>query len=326
VDSSDFKDSLLKDRLRPKKAPALLSCCEDTPPNYRVDYIGTSFGLTLELYNFWSRLEFLPVYLRQSESDITGEHSCIMLRPLKKRIHDEEEDESYFITTSRWVENFTADFRSRFVHLLSSSFKNLGITLSLSLLDPPVTRHDENTTQNGSNDESYLKAETIKEYFSDHDLLRLTKYSRQMAEITLIMDLLPPLCWLLFKNRFRGLTLSYLQCAILLAMGCQKKDVKDIASEFNVPANQIMALFNKSIHKMESHIKRIEEKRVESDMHPSSLIAPTGPIVANGELPTSSFQEELKEGANKWSKTPPKRQKDINQIGTGRVSIKRKLF
>jgi len=227
-----------------------------------------------------------------------------MLRPITSADKDESSD-NWFQSASRWVEDFTADFRSRFVHLLSSSFQNLGITLSLSLLDPPVTRHNEFKKQFFV-DQSYITADTIKEFFSDHDILRLTKYSRQLAEVSLIMDLLPPLCWLLFKNRFEGVTLSYLQCAILLAIGCQRKTPKDVASEFNVPSNQIMALFNKAVHKMESCIKRIQERRIELEMVPS-LIAPSGPIVANGDLPTSTMRAELQMGAKEWSDIPPNR-------------------
>lgn len=32
----------------------------------RLDYIGVSFGATKELYKFWRRSDFIPVYLRQT--------------------------------------------------------------------------------------------------------------------------------------------------------------------------------------------------------------------------------------------------------------------
>lgn len=45
-----------------------------------MEWLGVSYGLTLPLFNFWRRQQFLPVYLRLTPNDITGEHTCIMLR------------------------------------------------------------------------------------------------------------------------------------------------------------------------------------------------------------------------------------------------------
>lgn len=68
------------EELRPRVTPPLLCPCSRSRPPFSIDYIGTSFGLTDQLFRFWSRKGFVPVYLRQQPSDVTGEHSCIMLR------------------------------------------------------------------------------------------------------------------------------------------------------------------------------------------------------------------------------------------------------
>ncbi len=57
-----------------------------------MDYIGVAFGLTLQLYNFWKKSGFEPVYLRQTRNDITGEHSCIMIQPLSSQSIEIPED------------------------------------------------------------------------------------------------------------------------------------------------------------------------------------------------------------------------------------------
>lgn len=49
-----------------------------------VRFSGVSFGLTLNLLKFWKRAAFVPVYLRQSANDLTGEHTCIMLKTLSQ--------------------------------------------------------------------------------------------------------------------------------------------------------------------------------------------------------------------------------------------------
>lgn len=69
------------EELQPRSTPPLLCPCSRSRPPFTVDYLGTSFGLTEQLFRFWSRKGFTAVYLRQQPSDVTGEHSCIMLRP-----------------------------------------------------------------------------------------------------------------------------------------------------------------------------------------------------------------------------------------------------
>jgi tRNA(Met) C34 N-acetyltransferase TmcA len=53
-------------RLSEVRAPAL-------------DYIGVAFGLSYELLQFWRKVGYAPVYLRQQPNDTTGEHSLLML-------------------------------------------------------------------------------------------------------------------------------------------------------------------------------------------------------------------------------------------------------
>jgi N-acetyltransferase 10 len=40
------------------------------PP--KIDYLGTSFGLTKTLFKFWNKNKFEPVYIRQTKNDITA--------------------------------------------------------------------------------------------------------------------------------------------------------------------------------------------------------------------------------------------------------------
>lgn len=63
--------------------PPLLTPCSDTKPSHSIDYIGASFGLTFELFKFWNRRGFRPVYVRRTRNEITGEHSAIMLREIR---------------------------------------------------------------------------------------------------------------------------------------------------------------------------------------------------------------------------------------------------
>lgn len=62
IDDEDV--GLLKESIAPrKKIPTLLKRLAERRPE-RLDYIGTSYGLTPELLKFWKSQKFVPVYLR----------------------------------------------------------------------------------------------------------------------------------------------------------------------------------------------------------------------------------------------------------------------
>ncbi len=54
----------------------------------RLNYLGVSFGLTSDLLRFWKKIGYVPVYLRQTANELTGEHSCIVLKELNKKDND----------------------------------------------------------------------------------------------------------------------------------------------------------------------------------------------------------------------------------------------
>lgn len=66
----------------------------------------------------------MPVYLRQTTNDLTGEHSCIMLHVL----HSEEE------SPDDWLAAYWVDFRRRFLSLLSYQFAKFTPSLALNVL------------------------------------------------------------------------------------------------------------------------------------------------------------------------------------------------
>lgn len=92
VEISDFEtfdynrtnvESLEEEAVKPKSQlkPLLKRLGEVRPPH--IDYMGVSFGLTHELFNFWSKNKYLPVYLRQTINELTAEHTCIMIKALQ---------------------------------------------------------------------------------------------------------------------------------------------------------------------------------------------------------------------------------------------------
>lgn len=150
---------LMKEEIKPKKKlkPLLTKLVEVTPP--KIDYIGTAFGLTKELFNFWRKNEFYPFYIKMTENDITGEHSCILLKPLKdddikfNLELNKNYGEENFSNKTKWLTPFYNDFKKRIVNLLGYDFKNLQINLALSILEPNLTSSTSNETEESTEED-----------------------------------------------------------------------------------------------------------------------------------------------------------------------------
>ncbi|XP_076179144.1 RNA cytidine acetyltransferase l(1)G0020 [Ptiloglossa arizonensis] len=241
----DEEVNLLEEMIEPRTSlpPLLLKLTERRPEN--LDYLGVSFGITELLLKFWKRSGFVPVYLRQTPNDITGEHSCIMLY----KINSEQDD-------VRWLQSYWNDFRRRFITLLSFAFNTYSSSLALGILiNKAITA--ETTT---------LTKDVLDVYFTSYDLKRLAMYGNNMADYHLVMDLLPPLARLYFLNMMGNNHLSPVQSAILLALGLQHKTVDKLAEELDLPSSQLLGLFNRVIRKFIQYLNKIAENFIETTM------------------------------------------------------------
>ncbi|XP_023932401.1 RNA cytidine acetyltransferase-like isoform X1 [Lingula anatina] len=276
---------LLEERIAPRKnlPPLLLKLSER--PAEKLDYLGVSYGLTAGLLKFWKRSGFIPVYLRQTPNDLTGEHSCIMLKVLNEGEKTEQEEES-------WLMAFWKDFRRRFLSLLSYQFRTFHPSLSLSILQQKQCKEKE----------SVISAEELDNYFTKYDLKRLELYSQNMVDYHLIMDLLPSIARLHFLNK-TGVHISAVQAAILVSMGLQHKSVEDVEKDMEVPSSQLLGLFNRVIRKMVQQFNQIAEEAVEKDM-----VARKEVIM---EPVKNSLDQELGEAAAEVAK---KQKKDLELL------------
>ncbi|WAQ86955.1 hypothetical protein PtA15_7A684 [Puccinia triticina] len=229
------------------KLPALLQRLSDRPPE-PIDYLGVSYGLTPNLLKFWKQLGFLPVYIRQTENELTGEHTSVMIRSLSKK----ETEKQY--QPEDWLTAFALDFRKRFLTLLSYKFRSFPSVASLTVLEAA------NAGELVEKHESLLSGEEISRYFSPFDLKRLQSYSNNMLDYHVILDLLPNLTELYFSGKFNAETrLSGVQSSILLSLGLQRKSVEDIEDEIKLPVSQTLALFVKVIRKLTKAIQELQK-------------------------------------------------------------------
>eukprot|EP01017_Pseudomicrothorax_dubius_P004187 TRINITY_DN10786_c0_g2_i1.p1 TRINITY_DN10786_c0_g2~~TRINITY_DN10786_c0_g2_i1.p1 ORF type:complete len:405 (-),score=159.46 TRINITY_DN10786_c0_g2_i1:521-1735(-) len=253
IETTSDGDSELKPRK--KLRPLLKKLSEVRPPS--LHYAGVAYGLSEELFRFWRKNGFEPVYLRQTANEVTGEHSCIMLKALA---HPE--------LPSGWLNAYTSDFRRRLVSLLSMDFSELDVKTSLSALDAPLTTNakGEDDEEGGDGEQSATREE-LELYLTKFDVKRLEAYSKNMADYRLIADLLPSLARLFFLHRLPGsFRLSYAQAAALLGMGLQHKAVEKVAEALNMPVSQLLALFNKAVKKLTTFVKGVFSKEIENEV------------------------------------------------------------
>ncbi|XP_006883806.1 PREDICTED: N-acetyltransferase 10 [Elephantulus edwardii] len=240
--------SLLEEVISPRKdLPPLLLKLNERPAE-RLDYLGVSYGLTPMLLKFWKRAGFVPVYLRQTPNDLTGEHSCIMLKTLT----DEDETDR-----GAWLSAFWKDFRRRFLALLSYQFSTFSPPLALNILQ---NKNIEKLAQ------PVLSREELEALFLPYDLKRLEMYSRNMVDYHLIMDMIPAISRMYFLNQLGDLSLSAAQSALLLGVGLQHKSVDQLEKEIDLPAGQLMGLFNRIIRKVVKLFSDVQEKAIEEQM------------------------------------------------------------
>ncbi|CAJ1456720.1 unnamed protein product [Effrenium voratum] len=302
--------SLHEEELAPREVPALLEAVAEVPPPYELDYVGTSFGLTYELFEFWRRAGFRPVYLRQQPHAGTGEHSCILLRTLQS-LEGESRAEPV-------VDHFVADFRLRFLRLLQGPFCKQPTRLALSVVDPPppdaAAAEDTEEPESSVESQQPLTAASLLQFLSRDDVHRLEQYGRNLVEYSLVLDIVPTLATLYLSRRMTQIRLSSLQSAILVAVGCQHRTFDEVAQEFNAPASQLLALFNKAMHKLSNHCKALLEQQVEEEGAAeglSSRAMKSGEVVKGGSFVKDSLKSDQQVAGQKVNKKLDEKRKEL---------------
>ncbi|CAK9137393.1 unnamed protein product [Ilex paraguariensis] len=247
------KVSLLKENIKPRTdLPPLLVHLRERQPE-KLHYIGVSFGLTLDLFRFWRKHRFAPFYIGQIPSTVTGEHTCMVLKPLN---NDDVEANG----ADQWgfFGPFYQDFRRRFTRLLGSSFRAMEYKLAMSVLDPKI-----NFTEPEPASDGFLKL--LDEILSPYDIQRLEAYTNNRADFHKILDLVPTLARLYFREKL-PVSVSYTQASVLLCSGLQEKSITCIQGEMKLERQQILSLFIKVMKKLHKHLYGIASKEIDSSL------------------------------------------------------------
>ena len=232
----------------------------NTGSRQHIDFVGTSFGLTLNLFNFWRKSGFSPLYLRQTVNDTTGEFTCMMLRA-----GDVE-----------WLATLSADFSMRFQRLLAGPFRSLSSELALSVIASAAPE---------------AKEADVLQFLTAYDIKRLRAYARGECDYHLITDLVPVIAHLLFNGKLSiSGSISFLAKRVLVGMGSQQKSIDEIYQEdkqrISIP--QILGIFKPTIDKISSQIEKKLESKIKAEFNQrknknlivnKTVPTPTGRIV-----------------------------------------------
>lgn len=284
--------------------PLLLELLEQPP--YFLHYLGVLYGLTPQLHKFWKRSGYRPVYLRQTANELTGEHTCVMLRVLANR-------------ELAWLDAFAQDFHKRFLLLLLYEFSKFAAVQALNVIEstggaapaPPVDR------------------EALDQLLLPFDLKRLDLYANNLVDYHVIVDMLPLIARLYFGGRLLDTAkLLGVQLAILLAIGLQHKTVDAIAVELRLPNNQAMAMFAKIVRKVSTHFRKVLSLAVAAEL----------PDQAEEEerfaaqVPLADLEQELADAGDEATRELREKQRtlidaiDLSQYGVDGEGFNAKLM
>ncbi|KAJ3671189.1 hypothetical protein LUZ60_008615 [Juncus effusus] len=213
------------------------------------------------------------------KSDVTGEHTCMVLKEISSNGIEVPEPSQYF--------------RQRFRSLLGPCFQKLHCKLAMSIIAPK--RKFTDRTPGPSDDEKRQQEKLLSPY----DMERLEDYTNNMVDFPVIMDLVPRLAHEYFQEKI-PVTLTAVQATILLCMGLQNKDltsIKDEMEEERVTRESILSDFRKVMKILYKYLKNVASKQTAATTPRLKQIELAPHSRSVDEDHSRSVDEDLEEGA-----------------------------
>ncbi|KAL9935741.1 hypothetical protein V8E36_005318 [Tilletia maclaganii] len=252
----------------------------------KLDWIGVSYGMTPLLLRFWNRAGFVPLYVRQTPNEITGEYSAVQIRSVVRPGTGKGDQ-----AATAWLSAFASDFQRRFVQLLGFRFREWDAVTALTVLENVMGAQPSSVQKQEGTEGGALTRAELRVHLTPFDMKRLEGYANGNVDFGIIVDLLPALASLYFASspnsstpklyalddlapgatstatqRATPLKLSAIQSVLLLGMGAQRKEPADLGAELDLPVAQVLALFSKAVRRIVSCLRDVERRVVESEL------------------------------------------------------------
>ncbi|KDP28681.1 hypothetical protein JCGZ_14452 [Jatropha curcas] len=212
-------------------------------------------------------------------NDITGEHSCMVLKPLET---DDIEHDG--LGPLNFLTPFYQCFKRKFVKRFPLCFKELDYKLAMSILDPKIN-FSENEASSCSEKESSV---LVKLICSPDELKLLECYANNRKDFGKVKHLVPLFAYYYFEEKI-PITLSYLQASLLLCMGLQLHDVTYIEGKLKLERQQILHLFRKVMVKFYNYLYGVLTKELDASFSQERKVSL--------EPHSVSVDEDLNDGA-----------------------------
>lgn len=157
----------------------------------------------------------VPVYLRQTANELTGEHTCVMIKPINVEEGEDVQEKS-------WVSSYYTDFKKRMLNLLGYEFRALPCSMAFQFIGDKNQNQGVTDAIEDQSIISKINRQDLETHVSLFDLRRLDSYCKNMVDFHLILDLVPTLAKLLFTKNVLpkgSINLSFVQSAILIGIG-----------------------------------------------------------------------------------------------------------
>eukprot|EP00792_Barthelona_sp_PAP020_P004976 TRINITY_DN2437_c0_g1_i1.p1 TRINITY_DN2437_c0_g1~~TRINITY_DN2437_c0_g1_i1.p1 ORF type:complete len:1010 (-),score=304.74 TRINITY_DN2437_c0_g1_i1:205-3210(-) len=214
----DDSESLRIPKIKGSLPPIFIPLSASNPP--LLDWLGVSFGLTEQLYRFWFKSGYRTIYIRQKRTETTGEHTCIMLRPVANQGETSADE-----FNEQWIKRFSKDFNNRFEELLAYHFNHLTPELSTALLVNNGMFDDDSKNRK-------LEKEELDELISILDQERIQNFAETNSKQNFdqVFHTIPTLAKLWLHKRL-SIKLNPTKMIILVAIAFQKLSVDEISEK-----------------------------------------------------------------------------------------------
>ncbi len=176
-----------------------------------MDWVGSGFGVSPELMRFWIKNGFYPVHITPQRNEVSGEHTLVVIRPLKPHVYSK-------------VEDINADFTRRLIEYLSDELSDLETETAVGLL------------------RSLMKDANIpKPEFGRVERKRIKKYFHGMSLYEYVSDVVRPLVRYYYSKTDR-IDLSDEEEILVVGKCLQLKKWREFGENFKVYKALLKAL------------------------------------------------------------------------------------
>lgn len=270
-------------------SPILQQLTEIQPDS--VEYILVSCDLSSESLRFWRKNAFVPVYISEKMNS-ENEHTLFMIKPIEEIF--KQKTEKYFF-----------NFQSHYLCHLGAEFQNFKASLAISLM-----KFSANWIKKDSKE---LSKADIDLLIKPHHMKSLEKYCHNLQDFHTIIQLIPILANLYFKDRLKDIDLPRVQEVILLSFGFQYKTAEVISKDLGLPNMQILGLLNRTIKKLTNNLSAIIEKSVAGTLETRDIVM---------EPIAEDLNEELEEAAKKIKKQHKEDALKLKDLDVSQYAIK----